>query len=213
MNTRQYYHIVRVGVTGGIGAGKSTVCNLFASHGRLVISADHIARSITDTDPSVRSRIQKEFGPATYLPNGQLNRKEIAAIVFSDKRKLAKLNAIVHPAVFAAIDQQLERATAGSVKPYVVIEAALIFESGMESTLDYVIVVTADTEKSLMRVMQRDGLTREEVQRRMENQIPQEKKVRMADFVIKNDGTVESLAATVDFLDGLFIKTIAKGTE
>jgi dephospho-CoA kinase len=210
---KKNHHFVRVGVTGGIGSGKTVVCNLFASRGRLIISADDLARKLVDTDTGIRSAIVSEFGPSTYLPSGLLDRKAIAATVFSNKKKLERLNAIVHPRVFAAIDSQLESTPREKLKPFVIIEAALVYESGMETGLDYVIVVAADKEESIRRVARRDGLTRDQILKRMENQISPEQKVKRADFVIRNGNSLDSLTGTVEFLDRLLTQTYQRDQE
>lgn len=203
----------QVGVTGGIGSGKSTVCKLFSDFGRCVIHADDVARQIGDEHRDVKAAIEKEFGPAAYLPNGRLDRKKIASIVFADEAKRKRLNAIIHPRVFAAIDQQLGSLSPQQTHPYVLIEAALIYETGMHEWLDYVIVVSADEEYCVQRVMARDRVPRDEVMRRIAAQMPMEKKVKQGDFIIQNEGMKPELRSTVLFLDNLLCHITATRTS
>jgi dephospho-CoA kinase len=189
------------GVTGGIGSGKSAVCSSFARLGRAVLSADGLARDIMDRDAEVKEQVERLLGKAAYVPEGILDRKFVAARVFTDPVAKDHLDAIVHPAVFREIDKQVSRLSPHEREPYVVIEAALIYESRMEKRLDYVIVVQADEETRIRRVMQREHCTREEVLRRIEAQMPADAKVKRADFVIRNDAGQEQLPSKVRFVD------------
>ena len=192
-----------IGVTGGIGAGKSLVCRLFARAGRTTISADAIGREIS-SDPVVAGQIREAFGAGILDGQGAIDRKALAAVVFDSPGRLQELNAIVHPAVFARIEKDIATLSVESRSPYVVIEAALIFESGMHSMLDHVMAVTADPEVRIRRVMERDGASREDVLRRIAAQLPQDEVRERADFVIQNDGDEASLARQVAFFDTLF---------
>ena len=193
----------RVGVTGGIGSGKSIVCSLFEELGRTVLSADRIARELTESDGVVRAAITKAFGNDVYGANGTLDRKRLAAIVFTDARLRRKLDGIVHPRVFVALDHALEELPPERRRPYVIIEAALIYESGLHKHLDAVVVVHAEEETRITRVMRRDHCTREEVLMRMQAQLPADTKVTRADFVIYNEHNSVDLAAKVSFIDSL----------
>jgi dephospho-CoA kinase len=200
---------LRVGVTGGMGSGKSTVCKIFSGSGRCVIPADDVARRIADEHLGVKAAIEKVFGPAAYLPNGKLDRKKIASIVFADDAKRERLNSIIHPRVFEAIDHQLDSLPPKQTHPYVFIEAALVYETGMNELLDYVIVVTADEENCIQRVMERDSISRDEVKRRIAAQMPTETKAKQADFIIENNGSKAELRPTVLFVDELLRQMIA----
>ena len=190
-----------VGVTGGIGSGKSTVCRAFGALGRLVVSADQVAREVTEQDPAVQAEIRKEFGDAVFGPGGAMDRAAVARLAFADKRKTAALNAIVHPRVFERIYDILAREPESRKRPYVIIEAALIFESGMDARLHRVIVVDAPEEVRIARVMARDHCTREEVLRRISRQMPAAEKLQLADFVIRNERNAVALDAKVAFVD------------
>lgn len=203
MNAPFRYPFLRVAVTGGIGAGKSTVCGLFSDLGRIVIVADEVARRMVDENAEVRDAVLREFGPGFYLPNGLLDRAKMARLVFDVPQKRDRLNAIIHPHVFRSIDLQLDSLSHQPARPYVLIEAALVYETGMDKMLDYVIVVMADEETSIRRVVERDGSSREHVLRRIAAQMPAARKARQADFVIANIGKESDLKPTVLFLDNL----------
>jgi dephospho-CoA kinase len=192
-----------VGVTGGIGSGKSTVCRAFAKLGRQVISADLIARSLTETDPMIRTKITQTFGAAIYRSNGSLDRKKLAAQVFADMRLREQLDAIVHPEVFRDLERRLNGLAKARRRPYVVIEAALVYESGFDKGLDRVVVVTADEESRIVRVMQRDGCSREEVLRRINSQMPAGQKASKGDYIIVNEQNSTLLESKVQFIDAL----------
>jgi dephospho-CoA kinase len=197
-----------VGVTGGIGSGKSAVCRAFAALGRSVISADAIARDLTERDPGVRAAIARAFGAEIYAPDGPLRRQALAALVFASAAKLRTLNAIVHPPTRAAIDAAVADLPAASRSPYVILEAALIYESGLDKQLGAVVVVRADEEVRITRVMQRDGLGRQEVLARMRAQMPAEEKARRADLIIDNNREESELGPKVRFIDTLLVHMI-----
>ena len=198
-------HLV-IGVTGGIGVGKTAVCSLFAQRGRTIISADKIARELTDNDPSIKQQLRVTFGEAICDRNGVLDRAKLARAVFASSHQRRKLNAIVHPAVFRVIDEQIGSLTANQRRPYVLVEAALIYETGMEKQLDYVIVVDAADGTRIQRVMQRDRISREQVISRIQSQMPTGRKRAQADFVIENNSTPSALRSKVAFLDSLLAK-------
>jgi dephospho-CoA kinase len=197
--------LLKIGLTGGIGSGKSLVAAIFRSLGAPVLSADEIARNLTDSDPIIKKRIREEFGTGVFKRDGSLDRKAMADIVFSNKEKRKKLNAIVHPAVIKRIDEESKKLEGNGDTPFVIHEAALIYEAGVDKKLDYVIVVVANEDKRIHRVMDRDGISRADVRRRIDAQIPAEMKRKMADFVIENDGDRKSLEQRVRFLHNLFL--------
>lgn len=177
--------MLRIGLTGGIGSGKSTVAGIFEVLGIPVSYADQEARRVMNEDPGLKEQIILHFGPDAYL-NGQLNRPWLAAQVFSQKDKLELLNSLVHPATIRAGAKWMAEQEALSV-PYALREAALIFESNGGKGLDYVIGVYAPAALRINRTMQRDKVSREQVLQRMNNQINEEIKMRLCDFVIVND--------------------------
>jgi len=174
-----------VGVTGGIGSGKSTVCKIFEFLGVPVYYADDRAKAIMVESPEVIVQISNLFGSQAYRSDGTLNRKHIAYVAFNNKEKLDKLNKIVHPAVFEDSQTWLH-ANIGSA--YCIKEAALLVESGSYKYLDKLIVVTAPEGIRLQRVLERDKTTKEAVLSRMASQLPEEIKVKHADYIIENDG-------------------------
>lgn len=178
---------LRVGVTGGIGSGKSTVCRIFQSLGVPVYDADTWAKWLIEHDPEVKSGILQLFGTEAYDASGAYQRAWVAGIVFQDACKLAALNALVHPAVECHSSAwHNEQAQNGA--PYTIKEAALMIESGSYRHLDYLIVVSAPESVRIERVMRRDGATEEQVRARISKQMPEAERLKHADWVIHNDG-------------------------
>lgn len=175
----------KVGITGGIGSGKTTVCKIFEALGIPVYYADERAKWLMAHDEALKAAIIEAFSSQAYTGDGSLNRAYLAEVVFGDEQQLQRLNALVHPAVGRDAEAWHERQSAA---PYTLKEAALLFESGSFRQLDKVITVYAPRELRLQRVMRRDGATREQVEARMARQLPEEEKVRRADYVIYNDG-------------------------
>ncbi len=174
--------MLRIGITGGIGSGKSTVSKIFEVLGIPVYYADDASKRLMNEDEELKEKLQSIFGAATYV-DGQLNRSYLSAIVFNDPLKLALLNSIMHPATIKDAEEWMLRQTA----PYAIKEAALIFESGSQEHLDKVIGVYAPVAVRIHRVMHRDKVTRDEVLSRMNKQINEEIKMRLCDYVITND--------------------------
>jgi dephospho-CoA kinase len=174
----------KVGITGGIGVGKSLCSKLFEVLGILVYYADDRAKWIMLQDHKVKAKIISEFGNESYLPDGQLNRSYLSKKVFSDPVQTKLINSIVHPAVGQDLISWFQKVKG----PYALYEAALMFESGSSNLMDKVIVVDAPLELRIERVMKRDETTRKEVFQRIKKQMPQEEKMAMADYVIVNDG-------------------------
>lgn len=199
-----------MGVTGGIGSGKSVVCSRFEALGRTVLRADPIAQEIANTDPSVREQVAVVLGAAAYRGDGTMDRQMVADRVFADPSLLRKLNAIIHPPVIAEIERRATALPSADRRPYVLVEAALIYESGMEAMLDQVIVVEADEETRIHRVMERDGVERERVERRIAAQMPAGRKVERADFVLWNQENAVALDDKVRFLDAILVSMSPK---
>ncbi len=178
--------MLKIGITGNIGGGKTTVSKIFEVLGVPVFYADDAAKKVMVDDPILINALKAAFGAEAYFNDGALNRKHIASIVFNNEAELTKLNSIVHPAVFRAFD-----AWVGQVRhaPYVMKEAALLFESSSYKMCDYSVMVTAPLALRLERVMQRDGLTQAEVESRNARQFSEEKKTLLANYVIRNDDT------------------------
>lgn len=176
---------LKVGITGGIGSGKTTVCRIFAVLGIPVYYADERAKMLMIEDKKIRAELTKIFGKKTYLPDGNLNRKHLASVVFEDKEKLRALESVVHPAVHR--DGKSWHDAQQNV-PYTLREAALLVENGSYKKLDKLIMVFAPEETRIQRVMQRDGADRAAVEARIKAQLSDAEKLKVSDFVIYNDG-------------------------
>ncbi len=174
-----------VGVTGGIGSGKTTVCQIFEHLNVPIYYADSRAKELMASNSDLKADIIKSFGEDSYT-NGQLNRPYLAKLVFTSPEKLALLNSLVHPAVANDFEGWLEE---NDTVPYVLKEAAILFESGAYQDVNTSVLVIAPEDVRLQRVMKRDGSSKEEVLQRMKNQWTQERKAKLADHIINNDGT------------------------
>src|SRR4051812_11711551 len=174
--------MLRIGLTGGIGSGKTTIAKIFELLKVPVYYADDASKRLYHTDAGLMKDIKKHFGEDVYT-NDQLNRSKLAAIVFADPDKLELLNQLVHPPTIRDAEEWMLKQTA----PYVIKEAALLFESGSAKGLDYIIGVQAPSHYRIKRVIERDGVRREDVISRANRQIDEEIKMRLCDFVIINN--------------------------
>jgi dephospho-CoA kinase len=174
--------MLKVGLTGGIGSGKSTVAKIFETLGIPVYYADEAARHLMNTDPGIREAIIQHFGDDSYT-EGHLNRKYIASVVFNDAEKLELLNSITHPSTIRDAEEWIKDQTT----PYVIKEAALMFESDAYKSMDKVIGIYSPIELRIERTMQRDHITREEVLKRINRQMDEDEKMKRCDFVLIND--------------------------
>jgi dephospho-CoA kinase len=177
--------MLKIGITGSIGAGKSTVAGIFKVLGIPVFDADATAKNILNTDSVLREQIAATFGSETYK-NGLLDKKYLATLVFNKPDQLAKLNALVHPATIEAANIWAKHCEEQG-SPYILKEAALLFEAGTNVGLDFIIGVTAPVEMRIARVMERDHVTREEVLKRMQHQLDDTEKMKRCNFVIDNN--------------------------
>lgn len=198
--------MLKIGLTGGIGSGKTTAAQLFADLGIPIYLADSRAKDLQNSSP-LKEEIASTFGADIYK-GGILDRKQLASIVFQNKDLLQKLNALVHPAVAKDYDEWLSEQHA----PYIIKEAAVIFEIGAEASYDFVILVTAQEETRIERVRKRDGSSHEEVLQRMRNQMSDEEKMAKADFAIRNE-ELSSLKKQVLALHQGFISPDSKDTK
>ena len=176
-----------VGLTGGIGSGKSTVARMFEKLGVPIYYSDDEAKNLMNTSDHIRKGLIDVFGPKSF-ENGELNRSYIASLVFNDEAKLKKLNSIVHPEVKRNFKKWISKQSAS----YVIQENPLIFENNSQQDFDLVITVTAPKKIRIQRVMERDGLSENEVLARVKNQLEDELKINGSEFVITN----ESLSST-----------------
>jgi dephospho-CoA kinase len=195
--------MLRIGITGGIGSGKSTVARIFNVLGIPVYSSDEAAKRLMAEDEDLKKKIIDAFGEGSYQ-NGQLNRKYIADIAFSDRKKIELLNSFVHPATIKDATAWMNRQNA----PYIIKEAALIFESGSNEFLDFVIGVKSPLSLRMERTMKRNNVTAAEVEARMKLQLDEDEKMKLCDFIIVNDEK-EMLIPQVLSLHKMFLE---KGT-
>jgi len=198
--------MLKIGITGNIGSGKTTVSKVFELLGVPVFYADDVAKNIMVSDALLIRQIKEAFGTESYFEDGRLNRKYVAGIVFNDEIQLAKLNSLTHPAVFRAFDNWV--AGIHDV-PYVLKEAALLFESSSYKMCDKTVMVTAPLDLRIKRVMQRDDISKTEVENRNARQFDETKKIELADYVIKNDES-ELVIPQVLKLHDEFIKLAAR---
>lgn len=175
-----------IGITGSIGSGKTTACKVFEMLGIPVYNADIEAKNILDNNSDVKAKIINTFGNSIIGENGLIVRPNLAAIVFSDKKKLDQLNAIVHPAVAKHFEDWINNNNAAK---YVLKEAAILFESNAYKRVDKVITVTAPIELRIQRAISRDNSDKKTVEQRIKNQMSDEEKIKMSQFVITNDET------------------------
>ncbi len=186
--------MIKVGITGGIGSGKSTVCGLFEAMDIPVYYADDRAKFLMTYDQDVKAKIISIFGLNAYAEDGKLDRKYIASKVFDNKPLLEKLNSIVHPAVKKDGELWFEK----QKTPFALKEAALLIESKSYLTMDKIIVVTCPEPIRIARVVQRDNTSEEEVIRRIQNQMPEIEKTKLADFLIVNDNLQALIPQVLD---------------
>ncbi|WP_167615067.1 dephospho-CoA kinase [Maribellus sediminis] len=173
---------VTVGITGGIGSGKSTVCKVFRFLGVPVFEADTVAKHLTNTKPVIRKGLIELFGSDIYTENGTLDRKKLAGYIFNNDIQLQKVNELIHPVVRAEFLAWAKEQTA----PYVIHEAAILFESGFYKMMDYTLLVSAPEKERIARVMKRDKVTEQQVIERIKKQWPDSEKRKLATAEIKN---------------------------
>ena len=190
----------KIGLTGGIGSGKTTAAKRFSELGARVYHADEVSRHALDIGGECYARVVAAFGGGVLREDGSIDRKKLGEIVFSDESKRVLLNEIIHPYVIETLFLQAEKDCAHDQNALAVFEVPLLFESCMNEQMDHNIVVTASEESRIRRVMERDSLTREQVLSRVRAQMPEQEKLLLADSVIHNDGTEEELVAQVDAL-------------
>ncbi len=193
--------MITVGLTGGIGSGKSTVSRIFRALGIPVYISDLRAKFLMNHHEPLKQEIIRHFGNV-YKPDGTLNKEKLASIIFSDPGKLQLINSLVHPAVYADFEQWVE---SQRNKPYVIKESAILFETGYFKHLDFTVTVYADLELRIRRTMERDKVTREQVLERIKNQFDDNKKITLADFVIVNNDYVPVLPQVLN-LHKFFLK-------
>ncbi|PKL80531.1 MAG: dephospho-CoA kinase [Ignavibacteriae bacterium HGW-Ignavibacteriae-4] len=192
--------VVIIGITGGIGSGKSTIAKWVREKGYSVLSSDDIAKQEMSSNEELKNKLIAEFGNSIYLDSGELNKSFLSDLIFdTNHSQVKKINQIVHPYAIESIMNQLEElANSGSKRIFV--ESALMYESGMAEGYDYVITVHTDEEKVIERVQERSSLSEEKIRTIMKSQLNPIEKKKLADFVIDNNGTVDDLRVSFDTL-------------
>lgn len=176
-----------VGLTGIPGSGKSKVSGMLAQHGAIIVDVDLAGRWVVEENKNVLEQIRQTFGDAVFIGD-ELDRRKLGALIFADQNMRDKLNRIVHPVMLQRVDDLINESLKTGHAPYIVVDAALIFELGLDKKVDVTVTVSSPIEICIKRAMQRDGLGREQVMQRIKSQLPQEEKIRRADYVLRNDG-------------------------
>lgn len=187
--------MIKIGITGGIGSGKSVVSEIFHLYGVPLYNADKEAKKLNDTSPIIREQLTSQFGENLYI-NNKLNRKKLASIIFHDNQKLAIANGIIHPELAKHFNEWCSQR---EKEPLIVLEAALLIEAGFYRFVDKIIMVQAPEELRVQRVIQRDQSTTGDVEARIKSQLPEKEKSLFADFIICNDNK-QSLIKQVNSL-------------
>lgn len=195
--------ILKIGVTGGIGSGKTTVCAIFGRLGVPVLYADDISKELSNNDPVIRKKLKALLGDSAYMDGGLLNRSFVASKIFSIKSLQRKVEAVIHPRVDRERQYRIDRLRKEGNR-IIIIESALLYEAGLNKKLDAVVVVDADKTERINRVRKRDVISEDTVRGRIFAQLDVKKKLEKADYVIFNDGTLEELESKVRFLYTIF---------
>jgi len=189
--------MLRVGLTGGIASGKSTVSEIFANLGAKILDADEVAREVLLPGQPAWTRLRQAFGQEFFHPDGTIKRKQLRKLVFGDPEKRKQLNAIVHPEVMREINRRAETLSSSIKAGVLLVDVPLLLEVGVANRFDKVVVVYASESVQIKRLMQRDGVSEEEAKQALKAQIPLSKKVEQADYVIDNSGRREDTLAQV----------------
>jgi len=187
-----------IGLTGGIGSGKSMAAKIFEALGCLIFDSDHNAKHVY-FEPGVRHRVIALLGEGSYVSSKEIDKRYIAEKIFADPALLTALNNIIHPAV----TKMFESLVAANPGRIIVKESALLFEAGLSLQADKIVVVAADDETRVRRVMKRDGLGRDDVNKKMQSQMPQQEKIKRADFVVDNNGEQFLIPQIINILNSI----------
>ena len=185
--------MLKVALTGGIGCGKSEVSTFFSNWGAYIFNADAIAKNILSQNKTAQKELISEFGSDIISMEGSINKKKLSRIAFQNEYNQLKLNTIVHPYIFQEIDLCFDRVSAEGKHGIFIVDAALVYESGADTHMDYVIVISSHLRIRTERVMSRGDLSRDEFLKRVELQWPENDKIEMADFVILNNSSKDAL--------------------
>lgn len=192
--------MIKLGVTGGIGSGKSVVCEILRLHGIPIFNADIEAKNLNDTSPVIRAQLIKHFGEDIYRGT-KLDKQKFARIIFQSPKNVKIANSIIHPELAKHFARW---AKDRAHHPIIALDAALLFEAGFDAYLDYIITVSAPRESRIARAMERDKATKAEIEARMSKQMPEEEKIRRSHFVIENNNVkplIEQVSAILNHLN------------
>jgi dephospho-CoA kinase len=190
--------MLKVGLTGGIASGKSTVSRIFAGFGANVLDADEVAREVLLPGQPAWTRLRQAFGQEFFHPDGTVKRKQLRKLVFADPEKRSQLNAIVHPEVMKEINRRSEILSSSVQTKVLLVDVPLLLEVGVANRFDKVVVVYVSESVQISRLQQRDGISEEEAKQALKAQMALSKKVEQADYVIDNSGTLEETLAQVE---------------
>lgn len=189
--TKNIRQVPVVGITGIIGSGKTALAKLFAGCGAFIIDADEIGREVLENDKNVFTKVVEHFGGNILENDTTVNRKKVAEIVFSSGEHLRKLNDIIHPPMIKLIKEKVKSALIQNKYPMIAVDAALIFEAGVEKRFDYIVTVSASIENIIKRLSEQKGMPEKDIRQRMKSQISQKEKINKAHYIIENNGTFE----------------------
>jgi len=189
--------MLKVGLTGGIGSGKSTASKYFKKLGAFVFDADTEAKTLMEKNETLQRELIEEFGTDIINAQGKIEKNKLARVAFQNEDQQQRLNFVIHPYIFDLIDGEFDRISEGGKYKIFIVDGAMIYESGFEAHLDFVVVVTALLMHRMDRALKRGNLSREDVLKRMEFQLPEEEKINLADFVIHNDGLESELQQNI----------------
>lgn len=198
--------MLKIGITGGIGSGKSTVCNILKNLGVPVFSSDDVGKFLLNNDDYLKTQIKKIFDRDMYTSTGRLDRERMAKLVFNNPDELEKLNELVHPKVKAEFDSWCKK---NDKRPYVVKEAAILFETGLYREFNKMVTVFCSKEERIRRIMKRDNTTKGQIEKRMIQQMTDDERNKLADYILINDG-VEDLLPQVMELHELLLNEHTK---
>jgi len=187
-----------IGLTGGIGSGKSIVAGMFKSLGAYIIDADQISRELMTPGSETYKKVVNTFGQEILKDDQGIDRKKLGDIVFGDPEEIARLNECTHPAIFREVDREIDEIRQKNPDGIIIIDAALLIETAAHERFDKLIVVYADEETQLKRLKERDGFPEEEAQKRISSQMPLKDKIKYADYVIDNDEGLENTQKQVE---------------
>jgi dephospho-CoA kinase len=207
---KKIHPIPLVGITGGIGSGKTSLAEIFKILGAVVIDADKVGKKVLENNKNVFKKIINEFGKDVIEKENKISRKKLASIVFNDREKLDKLNSIIHPPMIKLIKEEISKEFKLKRNPMIVVDAALIYEAKMEDKFDYIINVCADVKNRMKRTALKNKISKKEVERRINSQILEEIKIKKSHYNIENNGTIEELKINGEVIFNKILKDFYK---